>query len=123
MRFLGILFMGLILAQPALAQTNSSGPHSFGTITCPQRVPCPEDNNTIPTSTLVAATNACITQYSGYTSPSGFFDEIAGLDSSSCLTSLPNTIPKGMGAQLIPHCCIVKLQENICSFRCDMMSQ
>lgn len=129
MRFIAIAFLGLFMAAPAMAQTgneNTSGSsgnvgHAFGSANCPQRIPCPEDSDT-PVSTLISIANACITQYFGYSSPSGFFDSEVPLTSNYCLTTTPGLIPKGVGAQTNPLCCIMKMPDASCLVHCDLVT-
>lgn len=129
MRFAALVLGMTLLAAPAfaaMAGQNSPGatpptapPHNFGRIVCPQHVPCPPDSGT-SNSTYTSNANACITQYFGYSSPSGFFQESYGPDSKGCLTSKADTLPKGMGAQLTPQCCVTTLSDNSCTFRCEL---
>jgi hypothetical protein len=121
MRVAYILLIALFLATPALAAQPAPGDaqHIFGSVTCPNRVPCPDTGETADASVA----NACIAQYFGYTSASGFFDT-SGLNGNNCLTPLPNVLPKGVGNQLSPICCVIKLpQDGTCAFHCDLATQ
>jgi hypothetical protein len=127
MRLIGLIAMGFFLAVPAMAQTAGapSSPlpsgtvHNFGSATCRQRVPCPDDPHT-SAAAYAAGGNACMNEGFGYSSGSGYFDTEAGLDGNSCLTYLPGTFPKGAGAQLTPHCCVTKMPDNSCVFHCEL---
>jgi hypothetical protein len=113
-----------LVTAPAVAQQGSSSNgagHSFGSTSCPQRVQCPNGGD-LSSADLVANANSCITRYFGYTSSSGFFDEGAGLDNNNCLSALPNILPKGVGQQLSPVCCILQLPDSTCTFHCDLIT-
>ena len=76
MRFVIVAVLALLFVFPACAQTASPGAN-FGRVTCRQTVPCSDDlNNALSPSALASIANACITQYFGYSSPSGLFDEM-----------------------------------------------
>lgn len=131
MRYAALLFLIALIASPAWAQddassdtgTSSTGVgHSFANTTCSQHVPCPDSETPYTSSQLIANANSCITQFFALHSQSGFFDETQGLGADNCLTALPNVIPKGMGSQMAPYCCLVKLPDNSCTFRCDMVT-
>lgn len=125
MRFLVLVVLAIFVALPVWGQTKPgiSG-HNFGSIVCPQKMPCPEDSNgSMSSSALASAGDACITQYFGYTSSSGFFDTNAGLDGNNCLTPIPGLLPTGMGNPLIQACCVVKLPTNACAMRCELNAQ
>ena len=128
MRFLILAVLGFTLAAvPAMGQTNSgnngSGEtggagHVFGSANCPQHISCSEF---LSSSDLTANANSCVAEYFGYSSPDGLFED-ADLDANNCLTAKPNVIPKGMGSQLSPRCCMAQLQDNVCTFRCDLVT-
>jgi len=125
MRFAIFTVTLLLLAGPVLGQTNVENNnglgHAFGSANCSPPVPCPDDASTISSDDLVANANACITRYFGYSSSSGFFDNIAGLN-NNCLSPLPGILPKGVGQQLSPHCCIMQYPDNSCAFHCDLIT-
>lgn len=126
MRLFVVAILGLALSTPALAQTDNTATsstgigHAFGSANCPTRVVCPQDGN-VATRQLLAIGNACITQYFGYSSANGFFEDM-GTNSNNCLTSIPDTIPKGVGAQLAPLCCIIKMPDSSCLLHCDLVT-
>lgn len=97
----------------------ASGGHSFGSVNCPQHVDCSAGSANV--TQLAGYANMCITQYFGYGSETGFFEESSGVGTDGCLTAKPNAIPKGIGSQLAPHCCIVQAQENSCILRCSLI--
>jgi len=111
MRFFAALLVVLALVIPTWAQAE-----------CNQVVPCPGDpgSSNVSSAGLAAIGNACITENFGYTNSSGFFDVIAGLDGDGCLTSIANSVPKGIGSQVIPVCCATKIPAGVCKFRCRM---
>lgn len=120
MRFLGIAILALILASPALAQTNNGASgHKFGSTNCPGQVPCPDSSATLSSSDLAALGNSCVKQYFALTGgENGYFDDIQGLGSDDCLTA------KSMGAKssngVYPHCCVIKLESSACVMHCDI---
>jgi hypothetical protein len=122
MRFLTAALLVFFFVAPAWAQSASQqgGVHNFGRITCPQPIPCPDEAAALSASALASTASACFTQYFGYSSPSGFFDDMNGLDNNQCLTPLPNALQKGMGGQLVPACCVVKSSSGNCAFRCEL---
>jgi hypothetical protein len=128
MRFFGfllaaLLFTGLpLINNQAQAQQNSQGGAVFGTANCSQQFRCP-DEATFSFPVVNNNANICVAQFFGYNNPNGMFDDAAGLDGDNCLTSKPNSIPKGAGAQLAPHCCLVKQPTGFCSLHCDIIAQ
>jgi len=121
MRFIGLAALGFFIAISAMAQTNAATgtTHNFGSATCRQHVVCPDDPHATAAA-YVAGANACMNEGFGYVSPAGYFDAEAGLDGNFCLTPIPNSIPKGAGAQLTPSCCVVRAADNGCVFHCDI---
>jgi hypothetical protein len=115
MRLVSLVLAGALIMTPAMAESAQT----FGSYKCSQPVAC-ADAGGAASDTYAAAGNACVKEGFGYSSPSGYFDTTAGLDPNSCLTSIPGTFPKGAGAQLIPVCCVIKLNTNTCVFRCDL---
>ncbi len=114
-------FVCLALALAFLpANAHADGKPILGSYTCPQRVPCPSDAS-LTTEQWALYGNSCVTTAFGYTNPSGFIDPSAGLDSNGCLSALSGSIPKGMGSQLTPRCCVVERQPNSCVIHCDLV--
>jgi len=93
--------------------------HAFGSANCPQHISCPgaigEESN------YIAVANACITQFFGYRSDAGFFVDYMGLDGNACLTPIPGVLPKGVGAQMAPTCCVL-VQDEQCFVHCDLVT-
>jgi len=121
MRIAALAAVMVFLVLPAFAQDASStwNGHNFGSRTCSQPVPCPGNiDMTMPSSAdLAANAGQCVSQYFGVVNGADAFIESAGLDTDNCLvtdTSRPNT-------KLLPHCCIVKLDESKCAFHCDLI--
>lgn len=134
MRFLAAAVLVLTLTMPlAWAQQMAPAPaspspiadaqtHNFGRVNCPQHVPCPGGAEPeLSAAGLLSIANGCITQYFGYSSPSGFFDDAAGLDANNCFTAIPGIIPKGAGNQLVPSCCIINspTKPETCVIHCE----
>ena len=116
-RFAALGFM--LVATPALAETG----HLFGNSTCRERVACADDIQPSSAANYAMEGSACISQSFGYTNPDGFFDKYAGLDGNNCLTPVVGSIPKGVGAQLIGTCCVVKnVTTNSCNFHCTLVT-
>lgn len=124
MRFVSLAVLGLIvLAGPAWGQQSNGTIHNFGSSTCRPRVPCPDSSTYISSTDLNTVASACVTESFGYPNTgSGFFSETTPLNSKDCLTAKPDILPKGMGSQLFPACCIIKLPDNTCSFHCELLS-
>ncbi len=100
--------------------------HAFGSANCPQTVPClnSDSSQQLPSSQLASIANSCVTQYFGTRNPDGFFDDIMGLDTNGCLTPKPGAMPKGLGEQLTPVCCVIQQGDNsnMCIFHCDLFA-
>jgi hypothetical protein len=130
MRFLTIAILGLVFAAgPAMGQTssNDTSHHVFGSATCPQKIPCPDDGSYTSSSDLVANATACISQSLGLNSPDGFFDENLGLSDNGCLSDKSSASQnkeksQGTGKSIVPQCCVAKLPDNTCSFHCELIS-
>ena len=121
MRLAPLAALGLILVtSPVWAQ--ATGKAVFSSYTCSQPVPC-GDVEGATSEQWAQAGNACIARGFGYNNPDGFIDETAGLNSSNCLTAKPGALPKGMGAQLAPQCCVIQLSANRCGIHCDIVTQ
>jgi hypothetical protein len=137
MRFAVIAIVLLLLAGPAAAQRGSSPmppnptdnngepappspPRVFGSANCSPHFQC-SDASSMGASGLASNADKCIASFFGYSSPDSFFDT-SGLDSNNCLTAKPNVIPKGMGAQLSPRCCIAVQNDGACAFHCDLVT-
>jgi len=122
MRLWTIAILGVaLIAGPAMAQQNGQqgGGRSYGSANCRPPVPC----DSTDVSALVANANACISDHFGYPTPaSGFFDENQGLDGDNCLAELPDVLPRGIGGQLTPSCCIIQAGDNLCNFHCNLYS-
>jgi len=117
MRIYSVLLLGLALVSaPAMAKT------SYGSYTCDKRMPC-DGYRSVSAEEAVQIGNMCITKGFGYTNPSGFFDDAAGLDSTNCLLPLPNAIPNIVGSPLTPVCCIMARPDNTCSLHCELVAQ
>lgn len=114
----------MLLASPALAQKQGTPKQAFGSYTCSQQVPCPDDISSLSSSDWAQYGNACVTTAFGVTNPTGFINDSAGLGSDGCLTSIPGSIPKGaVGSQLIPQCCVVKLPTSTCVIHCNLYAE
>lgn len=123
MRLSRFALIGFVLATiPGAAFAQSSNKIIASSYTCAQRVPC-EDNSSSNFSSAqwAQAGNDCISRGFGYSAPGGFIDDIAGLDSSKCLTVNSSATAKGMGANLVPECCVVALSPNTCGIHCNII--
>jgi len=118
---LTVIAVALLFALTFPAAAQSAG-RSFGSVTCSQHVPCPGYGSSGNIQGLANAANFCVSHDLGVNSISNFFDPSAGLNEDACLTAIPGVIPKGMGAQLSPLCCIVKLTSSVCVFRCSLVT-
>jgi len=109
----------LAQTMPAPGMQNNS--RSFGGTTCRQQVVC---KTTVDASEMISIANNCINKNFGYPIGDGFFDEYAGLDKNNCLTAKPNVLPKGVGLQLSPICCVVQPNSSVdtCYVHCDLVS-
>jgi hypothetical protein len=124
MRAVLIALLGLALTTPAWAQQTqvpsasggSNAGHNFARVTCLTHVPCSGEYDY---SVYVSNANACITQFFGYSSATGFFED-GPLDSGNCLTPKSNVVPQGMGAPMIAQCCMVTQPDNSCTFHCEL---
>ncbi|HEU0117114.1 MAG TPA: hypothetical protein VFR09_00650 [Alphaproteobacteria bacterium] len=117
MRFVVLAAFILILASPVATQAAGPG-QKFGSITCPQKVSCSPTSD--DSANIANSANQCMLQGLGLAVPSGFFDDVAGVDSSGCLTVKSEVIGKNP-QQVLPHCCLVAVDESNCAFHCDMV--
>ncbi|MBV8059907.1 MAG: hypothetical protein JO126_07720 [Alphaproteobacteria bacterium] len=114
-----IAAFGLLVCTPALADDPPKS-HNFGRAMCSEHFACPQDAY-LPPPALLAAANKCITQNFGYTSPDGFFEDFTTPDLNSCLEGRTDAIPKGIGSQLAPTCCIVPATDGRgCVLQCEL---
>jgi hypothetical protein len=110
-------------ALPAQNGTNStttpSSLHSFGATNCPQTVPCPDSGVRMPSSSDMAdSANICVSQNLFLKdNGDGFFEKSSGLDSNDCLT----TNAAALSGKAVPQCCIAKLSDSHCVFRCELL--
>ena len=118
MRLSRFALLGLVLfSVPAVAQ---AGKPIFGSHTCSQPVPC-EDRGDISSAQWAEAGTSCLTSGLGYGGPAGVIDDVAGLDSSYCLTTNKSVIASnGAGPRLLPRCCVVKSPANTCVIHCEL---
>jgi hypothetical protein len=127
MRSLVIALGVLLIALPASAQNNPGAVRSYGSVTCRQSFSCQVTSDIM--TAIYPLANSCVNQYFGYPIGDGFFDESAGLDSNNCLVAKPNVLPKGIGSQLSPLCCVAPMQgssgnsaNDACQIHCSLMS-
>jgi len=120
MRILFLLgLVAVLLPSVAVAQTTAK--QNFGSYTClNQPVPC-ADNLSVPSEKWAEMGTACLSFAFGYTDANGYFNDISGLDTNGCLGAKSGMIPKGMGVQLSPLCCVVEMPNNLCVFHCDLV--
>lgn len=122
MRFFALLLLAAVLLAPFASHAASSGSqYSFGSITCPQRVACPDSGAPLPASEYVASADACVTQNFGPSADgSSFFNDSMAPDSNGCLNTKPVA---GVGGKtpILPHCCLMKLKDDQCAFNCDLV--
>jgi hypothetical protein len=121
--FSNLVFIFLLALEPVAshAAEQMSGT-DFGGVTCPQKLPCP-DQTSVSYSDLAMNATMCVAAYLGSRSRDGFFRE-TGMDGNGCLTNKPNAVsPSGNSITVLPKCCLRKLPDNSCAFHCDMIGQ
>ncbi len=137
MRFLAVAVLGMtLLAVPAMAAmpasqgggaagNNGTAGHVFGKAFCSTSVACPESSANTSSADYAVAGNACMHEQFGYASITEFFNDHYGLDRNGCLTTnshaLASTTAPG-SAELSPQCCVVHKTDDVCIFRCMLVS-
>ena len=124
MRFAPLLALGLTIVSFSAQAQNAAGDRVIASqFVCTRAVPCEDRDGIASTAQWAAMGSACIREGTGISLPQGVFDEIAGLSASKCLTPRPNVIPKGVGPQLEPVCCITEVSAGSCRFHCGLVQQ
>ncbi len=101
-----------------------AGGTPMGRFACGQTMPCNIADPAFPSSQqIITATNACVEQSMGPSLGGSFFDDIAGLDASGCLTTNPASFSGTDGLGVLPHCCIKPKSPTTCAIYCDLASR
>jgi len=125
MRFALFALLGLAIWCP-LSQAQAANV-VFGGFPCMNHIPCEQADPAFPTTQqLITAANSCVAQNMGITSPNGFFNEVAGLDSNGCLTTDASTFSTLGNLRSIPQCCVTQSAAGAgagCTLHCDLIGQ
>ena len=115
-----VLF-AVLCAGAAGVSAQDASQQKFGSINCPQKMPCPDSGEYISASGLAKNSNACLAGL-GVHRDSSFFDESAGLDSSQCMSINSDLIRSKTSKTLLPKCCVMQLPDRSCIMHCDMLN-
>ncbi len=111
----------MIIALPAMAQPGEKIIAAH--YTCRQSVPCEDRSDGFSSAQWAQAGTACAQEAFGVSKPDGIIDDVAGLNSSNCLTTKSGAGIKNGGPTLLPQCCVVSVPTGGCAISCNLEQQ
>jgi hypothetical protein len=116
--FVLFIFALILVSLPSHAETDGR----LSSATCAQKVPCLDSPESMSPSDIAVAGNNCVSKSFGYKSVDGLFDEYSGLNANGCLSSKDEE-SQSSDKKTVPQCCVVKLPDNTCAIRCQLIKR